>query len=134
MKKVMAFLQMVVGLVIGCLILLVFLFVVTVSAASKVVLNQSTVIRWSPAHYDTMWIDGVKTAVYVPSGRDTSYPATSYRRYYAINDTTIGADTSYKFFLHIYRKKGAAEILYDTVKFNGLQNGSWIILNADCTN
>jgi hypothetical protein len=121
MRKVMAF-------------LLVVLFgAVTVFSAGKVVLNQSVVIHYSPAHYDTTWIDGVKTAVYVPAGRDTTVPATGYRRYYAIVDTALGADTSNKFWIEVYRKKGASVITYDTVKFNGLQPGSWIILDATCT-
>lgn len=90
-------------------------------SANKYVMDQSVTIHKTYAHYDTVWTDGVKSAVFVPASIDTSSPVLGWSQTYHCTDTSISMDTSWNFFCYITRKKGASEVFLDTVKIKKMQ-------------
>lgn len=95
-------------------------------AAEKVVMDQSITIRLVPGHYDTLWIDGVKSAVYVAAKKDTVVPVMVTSKEYAVTDTVLGTDSTWNFFVYMERKKGLLTRPLDTFKIKRMQPGSTV--------
>ena len=113
-------------------ILAVLFLAVMCFGAQKIVLDQSITITWSPGHYDTVWVDGVKAAVWIPAKLDTTIPVMEARKTYKVTDTIQNGtpeivDSTDNFFSVCYRKHGARVVPLDTVKVMRMQPGSSIL-------
>lgn len=95
-------------------------------AGEKIVLDQSVIIRYVPSHWDTVWTDGVKTAVYIAAKKDTTLPTMATHVEYKVTDSTLGVDSTWNYFVYMVRKKGAQIKELDTFKVKTLQPNSTI--------